>query len=73
MRYAVRLIAGEYKAVCVFDDQAEGMEERGEPMIYSEKRRAWAVARRLNRVQSEELALEGQLEDREEYMRGDES
>ncbi len=57
--YAVRYFKGDrrYKPVAIDDAQAEAMALRGEPMIYSEHRRAWAVARSLNR--HEHLSDEG--------------
>ena len=50
-RYAVRHTCHEFRAIAVYDEQAEAMEERGEPMIYQDRRRAWAIARRLNRAE----------------------
>ena len=48
--YAVRRIGpeGRYVALAVFDEQAARMRDEG--ATYDDKRRAWAVARRLNRV-----------------------
>ena len=58
--YAVRYFRGDrrYKPVKIEEEQAQAMAERGEPMIYSEHRRAWAVARSLNRHERQHERLE---------------
>ena len=62
-QYAVWHTAGAYRAVHIPDLQAELWRERGEPPLY-EHRRAWAIARALNR--REQLSDEGHSEGEEE-------
>ena len=60
--YAVWHTAGAYRAVAIPYEQAEQWRERGWPLY--QHRRAWAIARSLNR--REELSDEGHSEGEEE-------